>query len=191
LITPSVKWRACVQNSVFCAVAKIPLKPRKKTRKKALTPQATSCTITQSQDKKARVVGAGNTHNPLTKTNLNAMELIMAKPNDTRITHAPANAAPSNSSPTPADNNLTPILEALLAKQANRPAAPIPPKSARPAQIKPRRRMTVTASHSGDASLPWIRLCGHWLTQAGFALHTRVRVHVAHGVLILTTEDER
>ncbi len=126
----------------------------------------------------------------------------MAKPNDTRITHVPANANPSSrpsntpgsSIPIPATSNLTVILEALLAKQAADDAAPKPPKSARPPRIKPRRRVTVTPAPvpapASDANLPWIRLCGHWLTHAGFALHKRARVHVGKGFMILIAEDE-
>jgi hypothetical protein len=115
----------------------------------------------------------------------------MAKPDDTRITHVPANANQS-SIPIPATTHLTPILEALLARLANSKAAPVPPKFARPARIKPRRRVTVSASPTpaGGANVPCIRLCGHWLTAAGFALHTPVRVHVAKGFLILIPEDE-
>jgi hypothetical protein len=125
----------------------------------------------------------------------------MAKPDDTRYPHAPANANPGTTRSNnpgnnpgtiaiPATTNLTPILEALLARQTRSQAAPVPPRSARPARLKPRRRVTVSNQPALDAKLPWIRLCGHWLESAGFALHTRVRVHVAQGVLILIAEDE-
>lgn len=117
----------------------------------------------------------------------------MAKPDDTRITHAPANANPSrtpSNNPIPATSNLTAILEALLASLATSNATPPPPKFARPPRIKPRRRVTVTPAANADAKLPWIRLCGNWLEPAGFAMHTRVRVHVAKGFMILIAEDE-
>ena len=123
----------------------------------------------------------------------------MAKPNDTRITHVPANAAQSTtssttsvtpSSSTPASNDLTILLQALIAQLAASQAAPKPPKPARPPRIKPRRRVTVTRNPDADANLPWIRLCGHWLETAGFALHKRARVHVAKGFMLLIPEDE-
>jgi hypothetical protein len=43
---------------------------------------------------------------------------------------------------------------------------------------------------ASNATLPWIRVCGHWLESAGFALHQRVRVHVGNGFMILIAEDE-
>jgi hypothetical protein len=83
-------------------------------------------------------------------------------------------------------------LQALLDNLTRASSGPVPPKSARPPQIKARRRVTVTASTAPDldGNTPWIRLCGHWLEPAGFAMHTRVRVHVAHGCLILVPEGE-
>jgi hypothetical protein len=140
----------------------------------------------------------------------------MAKPDDTRIAPASKNAAPGSSSnripgtssshiaetlpsltPTPAPNPTTqhaaliPVLEALLAKLKAATAAPVPPKSARPPRIKPRRRVTVGTSlpPASDAHIPRIRLCGHWLVRAGFGLHTGVRVHVAQDCLILIPEQ--
>ena len=114
----------------------------------------------------------------------------MAKPNDTRITHVPANAAQSTSLSTTPD--LPHLLEALIAQLAASQAAPKPPKCARPPRIKPRRRVTVRAwpGPAVDASTPWIRLCGHWLTHAGFGLNKRVNVHVAKGFMLLIPEDE-
>ena len=128
----------------------------------------------------------------------------MAKPDDTRITHVPANAGsgntdntgttPSYITPIADSRALVALLEALLetarGKLASSEAAPLPPKSARPGLIKYRRRVTVSASvppACADA-IPWIRLCGHWLTQAGFGLHRRVRVHVVKDCLILIPE---
>ena len=83
-------------------------------------------------------------------------------------------------------------LQAVLEKLTQAPTAPVPPKSARPKRIKPRRRVTVTTSTApaGDDHTPWIRLCGHWLETAGFALHKRVDVHVAHGCVVLIPEGD-
>ncbi len=122
----------------------------------------------------------------------------MAKPNDTRITHAPANAASSSTpSTTPSTTSsstpdLTLLLQALITQLAASKAAPKPPKSNRPPHIKPRRRATVRAypGSAADASTPWIRLCGHWLEPAGFTLNKRVNVHVAKGFVLLIPEDD-
>jgi hypothetical protein len=148
-----------------------------------------------------------NTNNPLTKTNLITKELIMAKPDDTRIAPASNNghfattpnrriAAAAAATPAPAvsptNAALIRVLEAVIGKLQTSPAAPLPSKSARPARIKPRRRVTVGASDSPalDANIPRIKLCGNWLARAGFGLRTRVRVHVANGCLILIPGDE-
>ena len=125
----------------------------------------------------------------------------MAKPDDTRIAPASANTTPSTtpgSTPRSTHNNsptrthLTPILEALLARQASQKPAPVQSKAARLPRIKPRRRVTVSASLSPESivEIPTIRLCGHWLDHAGFGLHTRLYVHVGEGVLILLPEHE-
>ena len=125
----------------------------------------------------------------------------MAKPDDTRNALVSANTSTSSSASSRIDNTpttaisdhaaLIPVLEALLAKLKAAKAGPVPPKHARPPRIKPRRRVTVSASVSPDtgANIPQIRLCGHWLVTAGFGLHTRVRVHVAKDCLILKPED--
>ncbi len=135
----------------------------------------------------------------------------MAKPDDTRIALVFANTSTSSSATSGIDNTpaaaptttapattaisdhaaLIPVLEALLAKLKAAKAGPVPPKHARPPRIKPRRRVTVSASVSPDtgANIPQIRLCGHWLVLAGFGPHTRVRVHVAKDCLILKPED--
>ena len=125
----------------------------------------------------------------------------MAKPDDTRITHVPANAktgsTPTTSNTIPSDTELIHVLEALLAaarvRLANNKAKPLPPKSARAPTIKPRRRVTVRGGvipgkPGSDANMPWIRLCGNWLVPVGFGLHKRVRVHVATDCLILIPE---
>jgi len=36
--------------------------------------------------------------------------------------------------------------------------------------------------------VPWIRLKGHWLQQAGFEINTPVKIRVMEGCLVLTTE---
>lgn len=36
--------------------------------------------------------------------------------------------------------------------------------------------------------VPWIRIQGKWLEQAGFTIHTRVRIRVMKGCLVLTTD---
>ena len=129
----------------------------------------------------------------------------MAKPDDTRNALVSANTSTSSNATSGIDNTpaaapttaisdhaaLIPVLEALLAKLKAAKAGPVPPKHARPPRIKPRRRVTVSASVSPDtgANIPQIRLCGHWLVTAGFGLHTRVRVHVAKDCLILKPED--
>ena len=135
----------------------------------------------------------------------------MAKPDDTRNALVSANTSTSSTASSRIDNTpavptttapttttaisdhaaLIPVLEALLAKLKAAKAGPVPPKHARPPRIKPRRRVTVSASVSPDtgANIPQIRLCGHWLVTAGFGLHTRVRVHVAKDCLILKPED--
>jgi Toxin SymE, type I toxin-antitoxin system len=119
----------------------------------------------------------------------------MAKPNDTRITHAPANASePADSStrltPITTSTDIPTILAALLARYQAIKALPKPPRHARPPHIRSRRYVTVTAGTNPQTSFPWIRLCGHWLEHAGFALHKRVRVHVCKGFIILIPEDE-
>ena len=43
---------------------------------------------------------------------------------------------------------------------------------------------------AGQDHTPWIRLCGHWLETAGFALHKRVDVHVAHGCVVLIPKGD-
>ena len=107
----------------------------------------------------------------------------MAKPNDTRIAHASTHPQRTTQLPPP----FIALLQSLLASQASALPTPVPPKSCRPPRIKPRRRVSVRASpaHASDAAIPQISLCGRWLTLAGFGVGTRVRVHVAHEIMIL------
>ncbi len=111
----------------------------------------------------------------------------MAKPDDTPVASASANTHPVAAL---GDAPLIQLLEAFLAQLKAPKAAPVSSKSARAPHIKPRRRVTVGAGvpPAIDAHIPRIRLCGHWLVRAGFGPHTRVRVHVANGCLILIPE---
>ena len=121
----------------------------------------------------------------------------MAKPNDTRIARASNKPNPTNPTnlTTHRSTRLSPaliaLLQALLANHASAPATPVPPKSARPPSIKPRRRVTVRASPApaNGPDIPGIRLCGRWLAVAGFDVHTHVRVHVGQDIVILIPED--
>ncbi len=112
----------------------------------------------------------------------------MAKPNDTRIAPASTNPNHRTHSTTQLPPSIVALLQSLLASHASAPPAPVPPKSRRPARIKPRRRVTVRASPAVPA-VPQIRLCGRWLEVAGFGVDTRLRVHVAHEIVILMPED--
>ena len=115
----------------------------------------------------------------------------MAKPNDTRIAHASTNPNRSTHRSTQLPPEFIALLQTLLASQASAPPTPVPPKSCRPPRIKPRRRVTVRTSlaPASDPAVPWIRLCGHWLALAGFDVDTRVRIHVAPGILLLIPEE--
>ena len=130
----------------------------------------------------------------------------MAKPNDTRIAHASSNSNHSTDSTTDSTTastthrthsttqlppELITLLQTLLANHASAAPAPVPPKYRRPPRIKPRRRLTVRASptHASVPAVPQKRLCGRWLEVAGFGVDTRVRVHVAHEIVILIPEE--
>ena len=115
----------------------------------------------------------------------------MAKPNDTPIAPASTNPNHRTHSTTQLPPSIVALLQSLLASHASAPPAPVPPKYCRPARIKPRRRVTVRASpaHASDHAVPQIRLCGRWLAVAGFGVDTRLRVHVAHEIVILMPED--
>jgi toxic protein SymE len=58
----------------------------------------------------------------------------------------------------------------------------------KPGKLKPERVVTVGECPGVSPIIPWIRLRGYWLEQAGFPLKTRVRVQIEHGRLILTPE---
>ena len=42
--------------------------------------------------------------------------------------------------------------------------------------------------HVVPTKVPWIRMQGKWLEQAGFDIHTRVRIRVMFGCLVLTLD---
>lgn len=56
------------------------------------------------------------------------------------------------------------------------------------ASIKQERFLTVQLYPERRPRLPWIRLRGLWLQQAGFLPQVRIRVRVMHGCLVITTE---
>jgi hypothetical protein len=53
---------------------------------------------------------------------------------------------------------------------------------------KQERFLTVTLYPDPIPRIPWIRLRGLWLEQAGFAPSARIRVRIMHGCLVITTE---
>jgi len=53
---------------------------------------------------------------------------------------------------------------------------------------KQERFLTVTLYPEARPKIPWIRLRGLWLQQAGFAPQARIRVRVMTGCLVITTE---
>lgn len=55
-------------------------------------------------------------------------------------------------------------------------------------QIKQERFLTVSLYPGTMPRMPWIRLRGLWLVQAGFTPQSRVRVRVMRGCLVITTE---
>ena len=53
---------------------------------------------------------------------------------------------------------------------------------------KQERFLTVAMYPEPIPHLPWIRLRGLWLLQAGFAPRMRVRVRIMRGCLVITTD---
>ena len=53
---------------------------------------------------------------------------------------------------------------------------------------KQERFLTVMLYPEARPKIPWIRLRGLWLQQAGFAPQARIRVRVMTGCLVITTE---
>lgn len=50
------------------------------------------------------------------------------------------------------------------------------------------RHLTVSLYPESNPHVPWIRLRGLWLRQAGFTPESRVRVRVMPGCLVITKE---
>ena len=47
------------------------------------------------------------------------------------------------------------------------------------------RRLTVTHLHQCNSTVPFIRLCGKWLKDAGFSITDKVNVTVKDNLLVL------
>ena len=45
--------------------------------------------------------------------------------------------------------------------------------------------------HSGNRSVPWIQMKGHWLRQAGFEIDTPIKVRIMDGCLVLTIDQRQ
>ncbi|MFZ6689302.1 SymE family type I addiction module toxin [Undibacterium sp. SXout11W] len=56
-------------------------------------------------------------------------------------------------------------------------------------KFKHERFLTVSLCPQPRPRLPWIRLCGLWLLDAGFTPKTRVRVRVMKDCLVITREE--
>ena len=52
-------------------------------------------------------------------------------------------------------------------------------------------RLKEQPSSAGDRPVPWLQMRGHWLRDAGFEIHTPVKVRVMDGCLVLTIENPR
>lgn len=76
-----------------------------------------------------------------------------------------------------------------------------PKEQSAPNGIKPERRLKVSSmlaerknkvpgpgSRIVSMKVPWIRIQGKWLEQAGFSIHSQVRVRVMKGCLVLTID---
>lgn len=57
-----------------------------------------------------------------------------------------------------------------------------------PQRGKHERFLTVSLYPEAIPRMPWIRLRGQWLQQAGFVPQARVRVRIMQGCLVITTE---
>jgi hypothetical protein len=63
------------------------------------------------------------------------------------------------------------------------------PNAAKPTGAgKQERFLTVQLLPEPRPRIPWLRLRGLWLAQAGFAPDTRIRVRVMKGCLVITPE---
>jgi len=61
-----------------------------------------------------------------------------------------------------------------------------PPEDGPETKIRPVRFLTVSLYPESRPRRPFIRLCGHWLSGAGFTPKMKIRVEVAHGKIIIT-----
>jgi toxic protein SymE len=58
----------------------------------------------------------------------------------------------------------------------------------KPKAMKAERFLTVTDLGDPSPNTPWLRLRGKWLEQAGFPVHSRVKVEISEGRLLITLE---
>ena len=63
-----------------------------------------------------------------------------------------------------------------------------PPAPRKAGKFKAERFVTVALCPGESPAMPWLRLRGQWLVQAGFEVAMRVRIHVEPGRLTLTPE---
>jgi hypothetical protein len=70
-----------------------------------------------------------------------------------------------------------------MAKRNDTRAGPVPARTTRQ-----ERFLTVALYPEPHPRLPWIRLRGLWLEEAGFTPRTRVRVRIMRGCLVITTD---
>jgi len=52
------------------------------------------------------------------------------------------------------------------------------------------RFLTVARFPKPRAEIPWIRIHGLWLKQAGFTIQAKVKVRVMEGCLVITKESD-
>lgn len=62
------------------------------------------------------------------------------------------------------------------------------PEDPTPKGSRQERFLTVQLYPEAKPKIPWIRLRGLWLQQAGFAPQARIRVRIMTGCLVITTE---
>ncbi|MBC3810103.1 SymE family type I addiction module toxin [Undibacterium aquatile] len=56
-------------------------------------------------------------------------------------------------------------------------------------KIRRFRFLTVSLYPESRPCRPFIRLCGHWLRDAGFLPQMKVRVEVEHGRIVITADS--
>ena len=52
------------------------------------------------------------------------------------------------------------------------------------------RCMKVHQIHHNNKSIPWLNIKGQWLEQAGFNIHSPIKIRVMNGCLVITTKEE-